>query len=106
MLLRKWYNALRFSSSMQVHMQRFFASVSLLAFLILPGAALAADCPTGFESKAGQCEIKRACPTGQTMRDGKCQSAAACPAGQTYMDGLCVTKPAGATTVNPVFNTK
>ncbi len=87
-------------------MHRFFASASLLAVLTLSGAALAADCPPGFESKAGQCEIKRACPAGQTMRDGKCQSASACPAGQTYMDGLCVTKPAGATTVNPVFNTK
>ena len=87
-------------------MQRFFASASLLAALTFSGAALAADCPPGFESKAGQCEIKRACPAGQAMRDGKCQRASACPTGQTYMDGLCVTKPAGATTVNPVFNTK
>lgn len=80
--------------------------VSLFALASTAGAAIAADCPPGFESKNGQCEIKRACPAGQAMRDGKCQSASACSTGQTYMDGLCVTKPASAAKPNPAFTTK
>ncbi len=87
-------------------MRQVLASASFVAVLVVGGIAFAADCPPGFESKNGQCEIKRACPAGQAMRDGKCQSAMACAAGQTYMDGLCVTKPAGASAPNPVFNSK
>lgn len=79
------------------------AAIVFLAFTA--GAALA-ECPPGFESKNGQCEIKRACPIGQTMREGKCVSASTCPAGQQYMDGLCVTRAPGSSTPNAVFNKK
>lgn len=87
-------------------MRRCFKVAPLVAALSLFGGVSLADCPPGFESKNGQCEIKRACPAGQTMRDGKCQSASVCPAGQQYMDGLCVTRPAGSGLPNPVFKTK
>lgn len=87
-------------------MQKFFGSAALLALLTVAGSAFAADCPPGFETRNGQCEIKMACPAGQTMRDGKCQVSSTCPAGQQYMDGLCVVRPAGSSTTNPVFNKK
>ncbi|MCB1540520.1 MAG: hypothetical protein KDJ25_06615 [Rhodoblastus sp.] len=77
-----------------------------IVFLALGASAALAACPPGFESKNGQCEIKRACPIGQTMREGKCVSASTCPAGQQYLDGLCVTRAPGSSTPNAVFNKK
>lgn len=86
----------------QSGMIRFFGVTAIFVAIGATGAL--ADCPPGFESKNGQCEIKRACPIGQTMRDGKCVSASTCPPGQQYMSGLCVTRAPGSTTPNPVFN--
>jgi len=83
-------------------MIRLLSAVALLTLLGASGAR--ADCPPGFESKNGQCEIKRACPIGQTMREGQCVSASTCPPGQQYLSGLCVTRAPGSSTPNPVFN--
>ena len=73
------------------------------AALILSGPALAQQCPPGFESVGGQCEIKKDCSYGMEMRDGQCVSATTCAGGAQAIDGFCVTKPSSPSSATDIF---